>query len=68
MTKEEIHLALDKLEKNFIPDVLDPAIEIIIRVAMNQAFIFGIEIGEDDESRSNALKIIKEWENQFNID
>ena len=68
MTKKEIQLKLNELYKAWIPEALDDSIKIIMRVAINNAFVFGIEIGEDDDTRPNALEIIRGWEHQFDID
>lgn len=69
MTKAEIHLALVKLREGCIPNILDPTLKTIFRIGMNQAFMFGVKnTATDSDFKKNALEIIDEWENQFNID
>lgn len=68
MTKKEIHLKLNELYKTWTPDALDDSLKTLLRVAMNHAFVFGIEIGEDEDTRPNALEIIHDWEHQFDFE
>ncbi len=68
MTKKEIQQGLNKLQEACIPTVLDPSIQTVMRVAMNQAFIFGVRTARGDiQSTTEALDLIEEWEHQFDI-
>jgi hypothetical protein len=68
MTRKEIQLKLNELYEAWIPSALDDSIKILMRVSMNNAFVFGIEIGEDEDARPNALEIIHDWEHQFDFE
>jgi hypothetical protein len=68
MSREEIQLKLNELYKAWTPDALDDSVKMLMRIAMNHAFVFGIEIGEDEICKSNALEIIHDWEHQFDFE
>lgn len=61
---------LSEQYKTWIPDCLDPSIQTLMRIAMNQAFVFGVKTSVDADfySLKEVLSLIDDWEHQFDID
>jgi hypothetical protein len=67
MDKDQIRIAYVQLQEKCIPEILDDSIKIVIKMAMTQAFLFGIECANNKKNEVGLAELIYEGEHQFDF-